>query len=83
MRSSYSPDDVTILLKEITGLIPALPTEERERRIQSGVHYSEMLPVEYRPSEDYLALYERSLSAHAKLTADAIAAVSQLSLIHI
>lgn len=29
MRSSYSPDDVTILLKEITGLIPALPTEDR------------------------------------------------------
>ena len=77
MRSSYSPDDVTILLKEITGLIPAPPTEERERRIQGGGHYSEMLPVEYRPSGDYLALYERSLSAHAKLTADAIAAVAQ------
>ena len=39
MRSSYAPEDVTILLKDITGQIEPLPASERERRIQSGTHY--------------------------------------------
>ena len=44
MRSSYKSGDVTMLLKDITGLVNPQPTEERERLIQSGRHYSEMLP---------------------------------------
>ena len=50
MFSSYKPDDVDILLKDITGMVTPLETKEREKRIQSGVHYSEMLPIEYVPS---------------------------------
>ena len=57
MFSSYHAEDVTILLKDITGLVEPLPTPERERRIQSGTHYSEMLPLEYRPSPEYLRAY--------------------------
>ena len=34
MRSSYKEDDVTMLLKDITGLVEPQPTEERERLIQ-------------------------------------------------
>ena len=62
MKSSYSIDDVQILLKDITGMVEPLPTAERERLIQSGVHYSEMLPLEYRPSEKYLNAYATALS---------------------
>ena len=57
MRSSYAPEDVTILLKDITGQIEPLPASERERRIQSGTHYCEMLPLEYKPSEAYMEAY--------------------------
>ena len=46
MFSTYQSQDVTILLKDITGLVTPLGTREREARIQSGVHYSEMLPLE-------------------------------------
>ena len=49
MFSTYQSQDVTILLKDITGLVTPLGTREREARIQSGVHYSEMLPLEYEP----------------------------------
>ena len=77
MNSSFKPSDVTLLLKDITGLIDPLPTEEREKRIQSGVHYSEMLPLEYRPSEDYLQIYEESLKTFGQRTADAIARLSE------
>ena len=39
MRSSYSKEDVILLLKDITGLVQPQPTEERERLIQAGRHY--------------------------------------------
>lgn len=76
MNSSFFEDDVTLLLKDITGLVEPLPTEEREKKIQGGIHYSEMLPLEYRPTEDYLRIYEESLEIFGQDTADAIARVS-------
>ena len=61
MESSFLKDDVILLLKDITGLVEPLPAREREKRIQCGTHYSEMLPLEYRPTDDYIRIYERSL----------------------
>lgn len=78
MFSSYQENDVTILLKDISGLVTPLATKEREALIQSGIHYSEMLPLEYEPSPEYLAIYQTALQRYAKLTADAVAAVSEL-----
>ena len=78
MNSSFLNDDVTLLLKDITGLVTPLPTKERERYIQNGIHYSEMLPLEYRPSEAYLRIYESMLEVFGQATADAIARVSDL-----
>lgn len=72
MRSSYSEDDVTILLKDITGLVKPQPTEERERLIQSGKHYCEMLPIEYVPTQRYMDVYQEALKNYAKPTALAV-----------
>ena len=71
MQSSYDPDDVTLLLKDITGLEEPLPAEIREARIQKGAHYCEMLPLEYKPSEQYLAAYRSALHHYAESTARA------------
>jgi hypothetical protein len=68
---------VTLLLSDITGLLEPKPAEERERLIQGGTHYSEMLPLEYRPSERYLAEYSRALESFARETADAVVIVSE------
>lgn len=76
MRSSYREDDVTILLKDITGMVEPQPTEERERLIQSGRHYCEMLPVEYVPSEKYMEAYREALFHYAKPTAEAVAVLA-------
>lgn len=76
MKSSYAPEDVTILLKDITGLVEPLPAEVREKRIQSGVHYCEMLPLEYVPSEKYMKAYEIALENYSQSTADAAAVLS-------
>ncbi len=77
MRSSYSDKDVTILLKDITGLVEPQPAEVRERLIQTGTHYCEMLPLEYKPGEKYFSLYKEALSNYASLTGESVARVAE------
>ena len=77
MFSTYRPEDVTVLLKDVTGLVTPLGTQERERLIQSGAHYSEMLPVEYEPSRAYLHAYYDALERYGQVTADAAAQAAE------
>lgn len=77
MFSTYHPEDVTILLKDISGLVQPLPAKEREKRIQSGTHYSEMLPLEYEPSPAYLAAYMSAVGLYSRQTAAAVASVAR------
>lgn len=72
MRSSYEKEDVILLLKDITGLVEPQPAKERERLIQSGRHYCEMLPLEYVPSERYLKTYQEALKHFALPVAAAV-----------
>ncbi len=76
MKTSYKRDDVILLLKDITGLVEPLPTKEREKLIQSGKHYSEMLPVEYVPTEKYMQVYEDVLNTYAHTMAAAVGKLS-------
>lgn len=76
MKSSFLDKDVTLLLKDITGMVEPLNTEEREKRIQTGMHYCEMLPIEYEPSEEYMKMYKYALNENSKITAYAISKVS-------
>lgn len=73
MRSSYSEEDVVLLLKDISGLVEPLPTEAREKLIQSGRHYSEMLPLEYVPTAKYMEVYQEALQHYARPVARAVA----------
>lgn len=72
MQSSYQQNEVTLLLKDISGLVEPLENQERERLIQSGVHYSEMLPKEHLPSEAYQQTFLRALALYAAPTAKAV-----------
>ena len=47
-----------------------------KRQIQSGVHYSEMLPLEYEPSPAYLAAYHDALERYAGITSANLADTS-------
>jgi hypothetical protein len=58
---SYHSYDVKFLLKEISGLITEKDNEYRENAIQSGVHYSEMLPIEYHPTQEYMEIFYETL----------------------
>ena len=76
LRSSYLTEDVVLLLKDITGSVQPQSTEEREKLIQAGRHYSEMLPVEYVPTEKYMEVYREALYRYAKQVADAVGVLS-------
>ena len=78
MRSSFNRDDVSLLLKDITGMVEPMGTVEREKEIQRGRHYCEMLPIEYKPSDKYVEIYEHALKVFAQSTADAVVRVSEM-----
>jgi len=74
---SYAKEDVTFLLKDISNISLEQSNEDREKAIQSGIHYSEMLPVEYKPSEEYIELFYKSLDLFEQRIAEAVALVSE------
>jgi hypothetical protein len=74
---SYPPDDATFLVTDLAGVELETALEDRERAIQSGRHYSEMLPIEYRPSPEYEALFHRTLARTAPRLAHAVGVVGE------
>lgn len=77
VKTTYSPDDVIMLMQDVKDRVPVLDTKEREKLNQSGVHYSEMLPVEYVPTKEYMTIYKRSLNRLSFDTACAIAMLAE------
>ncbi|RRJ63292.1 hypothetical protein EHV15_10430 [Paenibacillus oralis] len=75
---SYSQEDVIFLLKDLSDIALEKGTEDRESAIQSGTHYSEMLPVEYQPSSEYVRLFHDTLAATARKVALAVAVTAEL-----
>ena len=61
----YNPKDVVFLLKNLNGLLVETDLHTREEYIQSGGHYSEMLPIEYKPTKEYLDLFHLTLRESA------------------
>jgi hypothetical protein len=74
---SYRSQDVIFLLKNIGGLVPELDNQTREVAIQRGRHYSEMLPVEYQPKAEYIALFHRMLRETSTKIAIAAGSVAE------
>ncbi|MFD7829155.1 phosphoribosyltransferase [Kitasatospora sp. NPDC059803] len=76
--SSYRPDEVAWLLKDLSGVPLEAPTEEREEAVQNGgAHYAESLPVEYQPSPEYQELFHQALRASARRIALAAGTVAE------
>ncbi|QCR30999.1 cysteine protease StiP family protein [Lysinibacillus sp. SGAir0095] len=74
---SYLEKDVVFLLRDISNFKIERKSEEREKLIQSGTHYSEMLPVEYQPTKEYLSLFHDTLDQYSKRVAIAVGVVAE------
>ncbi|MGX6605934.1 cysteine protease StiP family protein [Micromonosporaceae bacterium Da 78-11] len=78
---SYAPDEVGWLLTDLSEVRLEAATEERETAVQTGrAHYAESLPIEYQPSDEYVALFRRALDAGAHRLAHDVGVVTELIL---
>lgn len=74
---SYNPNDAVFLLKNLNGLLAETDLLTREKNIQSGGHYSEMLPIEYEPTKEYLDLFHLTLRESASKVAEGVGVVAE------
>ena len=71
--SSYPPEEVTFLVKDLSGVLVEVTRAEYEEGINQGRHYAEMLPEEeYRPTAEALHLFEHALNRSARRLALAV-----------
>lgn len=77
MRTSLKKEDCVLLLKDVTGKIAPMSSEERQKLLHNGTHYCELLPEELVPSAEYIRLYEAGLEAWGRQTALAVRSVSE------
>ena len=61
VKTSYPKEDITFLLKDVSEEFVESTLEEREKAVQTGAHYAERLPMEYRPSDEYTDLYHETV----------------------
>lgn len=74
---SYKAEDVQFLLKDLSDIKLEDSTENRERKVQSGIHYSESLPIEYQPPKEYVDLFWRTLKEYKQKVALCIGIVAE------
>lgn len=74
---TYQEDDVLFLLKDLSDIKLEDSTRNREIRVQSGIHYSESLPIEYQPPKDYVDLFWKTLMDYKQKVALCIGIVAE------
>src|SRR5215831_10414885 len=80
LLGSFDPREVTFLLTDLSGHRLELGLRERERAIQAGRNYAEMLPIEFAPSEQYLGLFDDLVKQHASQVAEHLGVVTEMAL---
>ena len=71
--SSYPSEEVTFLVKDLSGVLVEVTRAEYEEGINQGRHYAEMLPEEeFRPTAEALTLFEHALNRSARRLALAV-----------
>lgn len=77
LTGSYDPEDCLFLLQEASG-VELLTVEEKERRLQSGIHYSQMVSMEQAPTDAYLDVFYRLTNKYKKRLATEILQLAML-----
>jgi len=80
LRSSYHPDEVTFLLTDLSGHALELDLHSREKAIQGGRNYAEMLPIEFAPSVAYLALFDTLLAQLSAQIAEHVGVLTEMAM---
>ncbi|MFZ7944200.1 MULTISPECIES: cysteine protease StiP family protein [Bacillaceae] len=74
---SYHEEDVLFLLKDLSGIKLEDSAMNRESMIQAGGHYSESLPIEYQPPNEYVDLFWKTLHEYKYKVAMCVGIVAE------
>ena len=77
LASSYSPGEVTFLLSDLSDQPLERDLQTRERNIAAGGNYAQILPIEYRPAPEYLALFDELVACHANEVAENVGVLAE------
>ncbi|MDQ1496638.1 MAG: hypothetical protein QOG69_3121 [Actinomycetota bacterium] len=77
LTGSYSPREVTFLLTDLSSVPLEVDLATRERQIQAGRNYAEMLPIEYEPTPAYLELFDTLLAESAHEVAENVGVLTE------
>lgn len=74
---TYDQEDVLFLLKDLSEIQLEESTANREKMVQSGIHYSESLPIEYQPPKEYVDLFWKTLMEYKQKVAMCVGIVAE------
>ncbi|MDE1461606.1 cysteine protease StiP family protein [Spartinivicinus poritis] len=77
LTGSYHPEDCQFLLQEAEG-VELLTVEEKEQRLQSGIHYSQMVSIEQAPTQAYLEIFYKLTAKYKNRLATEIIQLAKL-----
>lgn len=77
MKSSYKKEDVTLLIKDLTGLVTPVSVSERDARVKNGEFERSIMIKEYPISDEYREIVWDSMKDYAKQTAIAVGNVAE------
>lgn len=77
IKSTFKPEDCICLLKDLTGKIKEVSLEEKEKRINQGISYSEMITKEYPMSEEVNEIFHSMLYRKAKDIAHYVGVIAE------
>ena len=77
LQSSYKKEDVTLLIKDLTGLVTPVSVEEKDARVKNGEFERSIMIKEYPISDEYREIVWDSMKDYAKQTAIAVGNVAE------
>lgn len=77
MRSSYSSQDVTMLIKDLTGIVTPVSLEEKDRRVAAGEFERSIMIEEYPMDETYESIITSSFNRYVPYTAIAVMSLAE------
>lgn len=77
MISSYDPNEVTLLIKDLTGMVKPVSVAEKDEMVKKGTFERSIMIEEYPISKEYADIVWESMKQYAKQTAIAVGNVAE------
>ena len=77
MRSSYNEKDVTMLIKDLTGIVTPVSLEEKDKRVAAGEFERSIMIEEYPMAQEYEDIIVENFDRYIPITAYAVVSLAE------